>query len=527
MTAGFSYDLGAFDPTFPGITLYFPNQTTWDQVRSFTGILSSIAKTDLLSKNPRLSAGDVTREQIVRHLSVDLNFNSPLDDADKERLGRSLIDSDPEHAVGYLAVSSCHVHERRHFHDWLLSPYTAAMNALRVEVFMNYARLRPILRAGGTTVIPVPLTRWMRKTKHEQAELIQMWQSLLGDGIEVRIPELTHPDVVSCIEAIERRYKSIGILFEPMGGTNLDAAAVFEASALLIQTQDIHDLLGPTAHELFMSSMLEGQTNRYTWFLRAMNNLRRSDEVLENDTLSTLATWCLLGSSNADLPNANPLTRLIHAVDYIKKSGFPEVSTSSHALFTALEKACGAVPYTEVLTQSLQLGETVLQILKENLSSDQGGSNFGRGLLEAYSFLLQWHTYMVGLFLQDPDGYCKPTGYLDRNLEKWPEPPVRYTFGQPFFRINRADLPKYERATLFESASTQDHAFLRQFIEPFPEHLMPGHRKSVDLRPADNWQYLCGQADAVFAEYNREKPEIDYQREQAKKNGLYLLEVLN
>ena len=75
MTAGFSYDLGAFDPTFPGITLYFPNQTTWDQVRSFTGILSSIAKTDLLSKNPRLSAGDVTREQIVRHLSVDLNFN--------------------------------------------------------------------------------------------------------------------------------------------------------------------------------------------------------------------------------------------------------------------------------------------------------------------------------------------------------------------------------------------------------------------------------------------------------------------
>jgi hypothetical protein len=128
MTAGFSYDLGAFDPTFPGITLHFPNQTTWDQVRSFTGILSSIAKTDLLSKNPRLSAGDVTREQVVRHLSVDLNFNSPLDDADKERLGRSLIDSDPEHAVGYLAVSSCHVHERRHFHDWLLSPYTAAIN---------------------------------------------------------------------------------------------------------------------------------------------------------------------------------------------------------------------------------------------------------------------------------------------------------------------------------------------------------------------------------------------------------------
>ncbi len=90
-------------------------------------------------------------------------MSSPLHPADKERLGRSLIGHDPEQAAGNLAVASAQAHERRHFHDWLLSPYAAAINALRAEVFINYSRLLPALEAGGTTVIPVPLTRWMRK----------------------------------------------------------------------------------------------------------------------------------------------------------------------------------------------------------------------------------------------------------------------------------------------------------------------------------------------------------------------------
>jgi hypothetical protein len=525
MASGFTYDLGVFDPTFPGITLYFPTQATWDKLSAHTGLVFTAVKADMLGKNPHRSSENVTRDEILRHLSTGLNFSSPLSQDEREHLGRSLIERASDDAVSFLAVSSCHVHERRHFHDWLLSPYAAGINAIRIEVFLNYAQLRPVLRAGGTTVIPVPLPRWIRKSNQEKVELIQMWQSLLGDDVEVRVPELKDPELLSVIETIERRYRSIGILFEPMYGTKLDAASVFEASALLMQTQDIHDMLGPTAHQLFLSYMVEGgQENRYTWFVRAMNNLRRPDEKLENDTLSSIATWCLLGSSNADLANSNPLTRMFNAVKYVKENGFPEVSTSTDALFGMLDQASGAMPYVTVLNRSLQDGEGVLEFIQETIAGDR--SNFGRGLLQTYYVLEQLHRYMVGEFLNDPDGYCRPTGYLDRNLEKWPEPPVRYAFGQPFFRVNRANLPKYERATLFESASTGDDAFLRQFIQPFPEGLMPGHQ-SLDIGIADNWQFLCGQADVVFAEYNREKPEFDYHREQARRNGLYFLEVLN
>jgi len=48
----------------------------------------------------------------------------------------------------------------------------------------------------------------------------------------------------------------------------------------------------------------------------------------------------------------------------------------------------------------------------------------------------------------------------------------------------------------------------------------------VDLQLADNWQFLCGLADTVFADYNRDKPEIDFQRARAKKSGVRYLEVL-
>jgi hypothetical protein len=528
MAKAFSYDLGVFDPTFPGITLHFPNEATWKQVSSYTGLVFNAAASDMLQKDPKLSPSDLTTGQVLKHMSVDLNFNSPLEEADKESLGRSLIDADPDEAVGYLAVTSSHIHERRHFHDWILSPYAAAISAMRVEVFMNYAQLRGALRAGGTTAIPVPITRWMRKTPSEQKELLEMWQALLGDAVVLRLPELTDPDVLACIEGIERRYKSIGMLFEPVYGFDLDAASLFEASALLIQTQAIHDSLGETAHMLFLNSMADqGPKSRYTWFIRALSGLRRPDEILEVDTLTALATWCLLGSADSDLPNSNPLTRMFHVVKYVKEHGFPKVDTPSHAIFAEIEGACGAVSYVDVLNRSVQLGDSIVEWLEKAVAEDHSGSNFAAGVAQAYTYLQQCHKYMAGLFLNDPDGYAKPAGYLDRNLEKWPEPAVRYTFGQPFFRVKRANLGKYQRSTLFESESTAEDAVLRQYIDPFPEDLMQVRKICFDIQVADNWQYLCGLVDTMFAEYNRDQPEIDYQRERARKDGLYLLEVLN
>jgi hypothetical protein len=141
-----------------------------------------------------------------------------------------------------------------------------------------------------------------------------------------------------------------------------------------------------------------------------------------------------------------------------------------------------------------------------------------RDVIKAYEFFYECHRYMVAIFLEDPDSYSKPLGYLDTNLEKWLEPPVRYSFGRPFYRVKRADLHKFHGAILFEDYDGED-VFLRQYV-------VQSWKESVDLNIASNWQRLCGISDILFAEFNRDKPEIEHERDFARKEGFYLLEVL-
>src|SRR5262249_53895032 len=151
-----------------------------------------------------------------------------------------------------LAVATAHEHERCHFHDWLLSPWMASNTGIRVEVCLNILQVYPYLLNDAATVIPVPLTRWLRKSQKERSELLKNWQNLLPSEVKLRLPDFLNQRAFrTLVEHMQGRYRSIGMLFESLGAPGLSASAVFEASALLIQTQAVHDLFGPTACNLF------------------------------------------------------------------------------------------------------------------------------------------------------------------------------------------------------------------------------------------------------------------------------------
>lgn len=521
MARPFAHELGVFDPTFPGITLHFQSQAIWKKQSEVNALYYLLSARDMLSKNPGLSEKDIESLGVVEHVLASVDNGIPLSGEEKEALGRDFIAQDPENAVANLALASAVEHERRHFHDWLLSPYTAAITAIRAEVFMNYGVLRHALRTGGTTVIPVPLPRWLRKSGAEQQALLEMWQSLLGEDCQIRLPDFTQPGLAEAIAGISKRYRSIGVLFEPVAGTDVDAASLFEASALLIQTQAIHDLFGETASNLFMQAMAQlGPRSRYGLFINIMNGLRRPNEILENNTLSAIATWCLLGNTTADSANAHPLVRLNHAVRCVDAQGFARLDLPTAEILDTLDRSSGAMPYCDVLQHSIELGESCVRAIHEMATDAGSGSNFFLGIAQAQEFLHECHAYMARLFVEDPDGYCQPVAYLDRSLEKLPEPPLRETYGKPFFSVKPSMLERFDRATLFEDESTAEEAFLRQTIVQLPKGV-------VNLQLADNWQYLCGLVDTVFAEYNRDQPEIDAERAAAKKKGIRYLEVLS
>ncbi len=184
MPRPFHYDLGDFDPIFPGITLHFPNEAIWKYTETVAAIIYSFGVQDTLHRDSNLTTADITAALMMEQLLQNPDRGFTLTAEEKDRLGLSLIANALDDAVGYLAAGSAHEHELRHFHDWLLSPYAAAINAMRMEVNLNYAQLRPFIYGSGATVIPVPLPRWLRKTASEQAELIRMWQDLLGDTVQ-------------------------------------------------------------------------------------------------------------------------------------------------------------------------------------------------------------------------------------------------------------------------------------------------------------------------------------------------------
>jgi len=521
VAAPFALELGVFDPTFPGITLHFPNEATWQRASQVTELYYALAGQDLLQRNPGLSVTDVNPARVSEHISESVEHGIPLSPEEKDQMGQEVIANDPDNAVANFAIGSAFEHERRHFHDWLLSPYTAGINAMRAEIFMNYDHLRKVFRAKGTTVIPVPLSRWLKKSEAEQRELVDMWQSLLGDDVRIQLPDLTYPGATEAIDSITRRYRSIGMLFEPVAGAQIDGAAVFEASALLIQIQAVHDLFGETASNLFGNAMAQlAPPSRYGWFLQALNALRRPGEILENNTLSAIATWCLLGNSTADNANAHPLTRFGYAFQCVEARGLSNLDKPSSEILEELDRSSGVVPYRDLLEHSIELGGEVVELLKNDAEEDRSGSNFLLGIVQTHEFLYNLHVYMARLFMDDPDGYCQPVAYLDRTLEKLPEPPLRYTFARPFHSVKRSMLDRFDKVTVFEDASTPDEAFLQETIIQLP-------RGVVDLQIADNWQFLCGLADTVFAEYNRDHPEIDVQRAQAKQSGIRYMEILS
>jgi len=536
MAAPFAYELGAFDPTFPGITLHYPNEATWKKAGEVSWLYYGLIGPEILKRNPGMSAKDLDPTRVIEELLANPELGIPLSPEGKDEIGRKFIARDPDNAVANLAIASATEHERRHFHDWLLSPYAAEINELRSWVFVNYGLLRRALHADGTTVIPVPLSRWLRKSEAEQQMLIDMWRSLLGEAERIQLPDFTRPKVTKTIEEITARYQRIGRLFEPfepVKGMRIDGAAIFEASALMIQTHAIHDLFGETASNLFSSEMAGLATpSRYGWFSQAMvmaSIVHRPWAIpengafsFENDTMSTIATWCLLGSNNADGANAHPLTRFDHALGYVKARGLSNLDLPANEILEELDNFSGVMPYRDLLEHSIEHFTEEVRCL-DNMIKEKGhtASNHLLGVFQTQMLVYSWHVHMARLFMDDPNDYCQPVEYLDRSLGKLPEPPLRHTFGRPFYSIDPSMLDRHDQVMLFKDESTPDRAFVRETINQAPRGSL------IDLRVADNWQYLCGLADLAFSEYNRDHPEIETQRALAKDEGIRYLEVLS
>jgi hypothetical protein len=209
----------------------------------------------------------------------------------------------------------------------------------------------------------------------------------------------------------------------------------------------------------------------------------------------------------------------MQAFQCVQRHGHRALDRSSADILDFLDASTGCVPWRDALEHSVAQGQEVSRSIQQMAEKRSPPSNLMLAVAQSQGFLHECHAYMARLLIDDPDGYCQPVAYLDRSLERLPEPPLRHTFGRPFRVVDRSELGRYERSSVYETHSTPERVALRQTIVQIP-------RGIVDLQLADNWQFLCSGADAVFAEFNRDQPEIDEQRERALRQGVRYIEVL-
>src|SRR5205085_6947184 len=260
-------DFGGFDPSFIGVTIRFGNDRAWQ-------IFDAFSK----SANPPSLIG----------LPRDERFED-------------------------LSITSVVSHEIRHFHDFLLTAYSAQVFRLRVQALVNLLEVLFYISKSDANCLPVPLSEWCRLDDTGRKEYLS-WLPQRKDNkpwSPVELPfvddkpfdfqQPTSPMSWSS-ETVERliraaiytRERIHEFTYNPRtvrGGASFQPWQIFELSGFLIQIQDIWYTYGAEDTQLFME-YLQTSDNPYGLMLKlAANMWWRAGLTFDAAMTSAVVAW--------------------------------------------------------------------------------------------------------------------------------------------------------------------------------------------------------------------------------------------
>lgn len=393
ITRAIQEDYGGFDPKFMGITVRF---------------------------DARYPKGWQLFKQTC---SKDRDPNHVIE------LGNNVLQCSPGEAFELFSIGTAIVHEMRHFHDFILSPFGNHVFRLRVNATANGVKaIAPVLKRKG--ILPVPIPVWRRKSLTERAELISQWQSLLeGQSKEVlEIPD----DRQALVEQTESAYEKIRDLLVNPQATSLKIPLqpyhLFEASAIIAQIQHVYSVFGTKHAELFMNLLLSDPgTRSYALVFRLLSELWHT-AGLPADTakMSAAITWSILGDYSVDLWEACPTVRFNRLFDLLAKDGPPSQSENTQDLFEKWSAKLGVSSISESLQKQVEANKRVAAKLENELKDlkDLLGE-----IIDITQTFYRVSDHMSKLFLENPETYVYPYFYQTEEIaQKWVAAPIRVTF---------------------------------------------------------------------------------------------------
>jgi hypothetical protein len=386
---GLQNDFGGFDSKFSGICLKFQESKAFD---------------------------------------LFLLMNNANRDSDKVvRIGNdALANLENDKVFATFAIATTQPHELKHFHDSLLSPYGNHIFRLRVNAAINGMQLASrIIR--NRKIIFVPFSKWKSLPKKDIEETLKRCVLYSQYKNMVEFPSLEEEWEVMRIET-EKMYKIIQNLLlnneNSRLGIPIQPSHIFEASAILVQIQNVHYVFGVEHANLFIREILSNPSLKQYALVLKLLDILFSEKGWPNDfnAWATIIHWCLFGDFEKDGWNACPAARFIKLFVYLSEVGSLPIKENIWENLTRWDEIFSFVPVEESLRRVCITNKRVLEATKIKFRDKK----FDK-LLALFESRVKAQSYLTEKVLDNIQQYVRPYSYQE-NSHKWIAAPVKVQF---------------------------------------------------------------------------------------------------
>lgn len=473
-------DFGGFDPAFLGVTLTFRTRTAWDTYQQFVA-----------SESP-------------------VSFASLPDPSRFEA----------------LSITSVISHEVRHFHDFLLSPYSIRVFRLRVQELLNVFQMLPQLLGDMSNSVPVPLPTWCRLDEGRRSERLARLPSR-GDGQAwkpVPLPHFREEDIPEILKSSSvdnddpKRLLLAGVQFrEPLrqltynprtvrGNQSFQPWQVFELSGLLVQLQELWQTQGSDQTQFFVNELQKFPNNPYSKMLNVAFAMWGSGhDLLDSKLTSAAVTWSLLGSYRRDGWNACPTERFARIWQLIAEKGVRKRDGDVSDLFEEWSSATDLSHVEDGLREAeeliTELGHKLRKLLPRGTDTF-AGKNLAEPLINVVQAVERSCRHMADQFRRNPWSYVSPEAYVNSG-HTFVNPLLRFSFEESGLRLT-TDRHALEKQVLW---AKQDEAgeIIFSMIRPFD--LSPFN--FFDSQDVQYVLFAFGLVDFLFADRARTRSDVE------------------
>ncbi len=412
-------DFGGFDPSFLGVTLRFASQHSW---RIYQDLVESPRPLPLPSS-----------------YSVEEMFET-------------------------LSVTSVVSHEVRHFHDFFLTPYSAYVFRLRIQLLLNIFELLPFIVEGdeNCNCLLVPISTWCLLNGTERNEQLDKlpqrtdgkpWVPVEIAYLDQQTLDFKPADRVLLTSsgeplkkllaaAIRGRSKIHDLTYNPQTVSekaSFQPWQIFELSGLLIQMQEIWHSYGARETECFTNYLVRSRTP-YGGILRATWQMWSSmHRHLDPNLTSAIVMWSLAGSYELDVWEACPTFRFVKVWTHIRKSGISTKGGGLNGLFKEWSMATKLSTVDDGLNDAVKQFRSARDAVEKcmQVKDSFAGENYCPFLFRVLNGVVKACEHMTKQVRENPELYVYPNLYLD-SVAKFPNPVMRISADGGYLRSDRS-----------------------------------------------------------------------------------------